>query len=152
MEDELQTEKKEITEKEEIKKKKKLTLKQRRWLALYLKTGNASAAAMEVYDTTDEHVAESIGSENLRKLELPINKLMDEMGLSNEYLLIVLQENLRATKLYGKNGIIHGDYASRNKALEIAGKMKGILTERIDLSGNLISSVKVEIVEKNETT
>jgi len=147
MEDQLKTEEKEITEKEELKKKKRLTLKQRRWLALYMKTGNASAAAMEVYDCKDENSAAVIGTENIRKLSLPINVLMDEMGLSNEYLLLVLQENLRATKLYGKNGIIHGDYASRNKALEIAGKMKGILTERIDLSGSVISSVKVEIVE-----
>jgi hypothetical protein len=147
MEDQLKTEEKEITEKEELKKKKRLTLKQRRWLALYMKTGNASAAAMEVYDCKDENSAAVIGTENIRKLSLPINVLMDEMGLSNEYLLLVLQENLRATKLYGKNGIIHGDYASRNKALEIAGKMKNILTERIDLSGSVISSVKVEIVE-----
>ena len=147
MEDQLKTEEKEITEKEELKKKKRLTLKQRRWLALYMKTGNASAAAMEVYDCKDENSAAVIGTENIRKLSLPINALMDEMGLSNEYLLLVLQENLRATKLYGKNGIVHGDYASRNKALEIAGKMKNILTERIDLSGSVISSVKVEIVE-----
>ena len=57
----------------------KLTLKQRRWIKKYIETGNATEAAMQVYNCKNRNVAESIGSENLGKLAF--SELMDQMGL-----------------------------------------------------------------------
>lgn len=118
-------------------KPKKLTLKQRKWLQLYISTGNATQAAIEAYGLDPKKqrdTASQIGWENMRKLEFSIEELMDEGGITDVYLLRKLNENLDATKLFGKNAIEHQDFPSRNKALEIALKMKGKLTDKLDVT------------------
>jgi hypothetical protein len=45
----------------------KLSKKEKGFLKDYVKTGNGTEAALKNYDTTDENVAASIASENLRK-------------------------------------------------------------------------------------
>ena len=58
------------SEKKIIKKKKprKLTYKQRAWVKEYIKCGgNATQAALKVYDTKDYRTANNIGAENLAK-------------------------------------------------------------------------------------
>ena len=116
---------------------KKLTLKQRKWLACYMDEGNATECALRYYDLDrnnekDRHSAEQIGYENMRKLEIEIVELMDEAGITDVYLMKKLKENLNATKLFGKNAIKHDDFASRNKALETALKVKGKLVDKFD--------------------
>jgi phage terminase small subunit len=44
-----------------------LTIKQRRFLKHYLKSGNGTQAALVAYDVTDANTAKSIATENLRK-------------------------------------------------------------------------------------
>ena len=75
---------------------KKITLKQRKWIKNYIKTGNATESAMRVYDCKNRQVAESIGSENLRKLA--ISDLMEDMGLTDVALINVGAEGLLAKK------------------------------------------------------
>jgi len=43
------------------------TLKQRRFVTEYLKTGNGTQSALKAYDTEDPNTAHAIASENLRK-------------------------------------------------------------------------------------
>lgn len=129
-------------------KRKKLTLKQRKWLFEYMVDGNATRAALVAYypdfdleknpdQYTEEekktyHSASQIGFENLRKLDLPINDLLDEAGLTDVYFVQKLKENMNATRLYGKDAIEGMDGAARNAAWENGMKLKGKLVERVD--------------------
>ena len=126
-----------MTDQTEPKKKRKMTLKQRKWLRLYVESGNATQAALEAYgldEKTQYDTAKVIGSTNITKLNFPIEELMEESGLTDVYLIGKLRENLNATKPFGKNAMIHDDFSSRNKALETALKVKGKLTDRVDLT------------------
>lgn len=86
------------------------------------------------YDT-----ARTIGWDNLTKLDIHMDNLLDEAGLGDAYLATVLARNLEATRLYGKNGREHMDASARNKALEIALKLKGKLkdVQEVSLTGSL---------------
>lgn len=158
----IMTEQNESSEQSEYE----LTLKQKLWLRAYLDVdsptfGNAVRSALVAYypdfdskkenkDFTESdrkiyNAALRIGWENKIKLNIPIEQMMDEGGLSDAYLLKSLAENLRATKLYGKNGIEHGDYNARNKALEMALKLKKKLSDKILLEGGFFSKEKLVI-------
>lgn len=145
--------------------KKELTLKQRKWLLEYMESGNATRAALKAYypdfpsdkeypDLDDEqkktyNAASQIGWENMRKLNIEIVDLMDEAGLSDVYLVKKLAEQLEATRLYGKTAIEHMDGAARNKALEMALKMKNKLTDNVSVTnpdGSLKPASTAEIV------
>jgi hypothetical protein len=122
----------------------KLTLKQKKWIVEYLKTGNASKAAMSVYDCKDMVSASTIGSENLRKLANPVKTLMEANGLGMGELLDVLKDGLKANKVISaqiinksgdgmkqadsmtKDFIDVPDHATRHKFLETASKWLGL--------------------------
>ena len=65
-----------------------LTIKQRRFLKHYLKTGNGTQAALVAYDVTDANTARSIATENLRKpaLRTALAALLEAEQLSNRAL------------------------------------------------------------------
>lgn len=108
---------------------KKLTLKQRKWLKLYIETGNATEAAAQVYDAKDREGAAQIGWENLKKLD--IRELMEEKGVSDHRLVTKIDEGLEATKLatsFTEADQLIPDYATRHKYLETSLKLKKHLT------------------------
>src|SRR5258705_11042542 len=78
-------------------KEQKLTIKQRLWIKGYLETGNATEAAMQVYNCKERDSAAQIGYENLRKLDFA--ELLEEAGVSDKILLTVLIASLGGTKL-----------------------------------------------------
>lgn len=134
------------------KKIKKITLKQRKWLALYMASGNATQAVIEAYglDPVKQYnTAKSIGWENLTKLDMEIIELLDEAGVTDSFLTRKLIENLDATKLFGKQGIEHPDFPARNKALEIGFKLRGRLRERVDVNqrGNGLETSTEEVAK-----
>ena len=138
---------------------KELTLKQRKWLDIYLQTGNATEAAMQVYDCKDRPSAATIGWENLRKLDY--TAFMEAAGITDKLLQEKLLEGLDSTKQIGARKIVQGartgheirvdamtdtddfidvpDYAVRHKYLETALKLKKRLVEKESLSieGNI---------------
>ncbi len=63
---------------------KRLTLKQLKFIQIYIESGNATKAAMEAYRCKNENVAAVLGSENLRKpnIACEIEKYRKEGGLS----------------------------------------------------------------------
>ncbi len=63
---------------------KRLTLKQLKFIQIYIETGNATKAAMEAYRCKNENVAAVLGSEKLRKpnIACEIEKYRKEGGLS----------------------------------------------------------------------
>jgi phage terminase small subunit len=136
-----------------------LTLKQRKWLKLYLELGNATEAAFRVYDCKDRDSAHAIGSENIRKLAFA--DLLEEGGVTNAKLQEKIKEGLDATrvvsaKITSKNAdeatddfIEVPDYLVRHKYVETAVKIKGGMVERHDVTSggipiNSILEVKVE--------
>lgn len=122
----------------------KLTLKQRRWLKLYLELGNATEAAMQSYDCKDRESAAQIGYENLRKLDY--TDFLEEAGITDNLLLKKTVEGLDANRTVsavntGKNSTASStdfidvpDYMVRFKYLEIAYKLKHRLIERKDIT------------------
>lgn len=114
--------------KELVKKEPKLTIKQRKWLKLYLKTGNASLAARDTYSCTLES-ARRIGSENLSKLDIKLKELMEAKGLSIGDLIDDIQQMRKATKIvtsHTEPDYEHPDWTARAKAVDIASKWLGI--------------------------
>ena len=57
---------------------RQLSLKQQKFISDYLKTGNATEAALRNYDVKDRSVARRIGSENLSKPD--IRALLDSFA------------------------------------------------------------------------
>jgi len=118
-----------------------LTLKQRKWIKEYIKTGNATEAAMRVYDCKDRESANAIGSENLAKLSFPT--LMEEMGLTDVALL-----NAGAEGMLAKKSTITGemipDYNARHRYWETLFKLKGRLKDNatnISVSGEKVIAI-----------
>jgi hypothetical protein len=119
-------------------KRAPLTIKERNFVAQYVKTKNATEAAFRVYDVSSRDSARKIGSEKLAKLD--ISGIMDEMGLSDDKLLKVLSDGLKATKpkIIHTPGIakidivLTDDYVSRHRYLEIALRLRGHLSRSIN--------------------
>jgi phage terminase small subunit len=86
--------------------KKDLTMKQRKWLDIYLETGNATEAAMQSYDCQDRNSASQIGYENLRKLDYI--DFMEAAGVTDQLLQKKLIEGLSATKQIGARKVVQG--------------------------------------------
>ena len=109
----------------------KLTLKQRKWIKEYIDTGNATEAAMRVYDCKDKESAGTIGSENLQKLAMA--DLMESMGLTDVALINVGTEGMtKAKKIHGTgdNFVETPDYATRHKYWDTMLKLKGKMTDK----------------------
>ena len=121
-----------------------LTLKQRKWLKLYLKFGNATKAAKKVYDCKNRESAATIGWENLRKLDY--TAFLEEAGITDKLLQQKILEGLDANRTVsamntGKNAgadsndfIDVPDFMARHKYLETALKLKQRLIERKDIT------------------
>jgi hypothetical protein len=138
------------------------TLKQRKWIRVYIDTGNATEAAMQVYDCKNRDVAKSIGSENLTKLDY--SYFLEEAGITDKLLQEKIMEGLDATRTVSavktsRNATADStdfvdvpDFLTRHKYLETALKLKKRLLDkmnneddlpdlRFDLYGNTIINV-----------
>ena len=122
----------------------KLTLKQRKWLKIYLECGNATEAASQVYNCKTRDSAKQIGYENITKLDF--GELMEEGGLTDNKLRQKLDEGLEANRVLSAK-IIHKeattqtddfievpDFAVRHKYLDTALKLKGRMIDRKDIT------------------
>jgi len=112
-------------------KSKKLTLKQRKWIKVYIETRNATEAAMQVYDCKSRSVAEKVGSENLGKLGF--GDLMEKMGLTDVALLNIGAEGMtKANKIHGTGDsfVEVPDYGVRHRYWETILKLNGKMVGR----------------------
>lgn|SRR3990167_8334538 len=136
-----------------------LTLKQRKWLKLYLELGNATEAAFQVYDCKDRESAANIGYENVRKLDY--TDFMEAAGVTDKLLQEKLLEGLESNKQLAARVIFKKeaptsqsagelplassttddfievpDFIARHKYLETALKLKQRLTDKkqVDLT------------------
>jgi hypothetical protein len=114
-------------------------------MKLYIELGNATEAAMRVYDCKDRDVAKSIGSENLSKLDY--SDFMEEGGITDNLLQEKVKEGLGATRVISavKGTSANGgttdfidvpDFMVRHKYTETALKLKKRLIERKDITSD----------------
>ena len=122
-----------------------LTIKQRKFIKLYLELGNATEAAFRVYDCKNRDSAKQIGYENLTKLDY--SDLMEEAGITDKLLQQKLLEGLDSNRTIsavkgtsansGTTDFIDvPDFMVRHKYLETALKLKRRLKERMDITTN----------------
>ena len=78
----------------------RLTLKQLKFIQIYIETGNATKAAMTVYNCKNENTAAVLGSENLRKpnIACEIEKYRKEGGLSIQKAINAINDAYDAEK------------------------------------------------------
>jgi hypothetical protein len=139
----------EITKAEEGRVEKKelnLTLKQRKWIKEYIKTGNATEAAMRVYDCKDRNTAANVGSENLRKLQ--VNDLMEEMGLTDVALINIGVEGMTKANKQSITGEIFPDYGTRRGYWETLLKLKGKLNDSKVQIAQAGGEMKIEFTDE----
>ena len=75
---------------------RKPTLKQKKFAKIYVETGNATEAAMQVYNLKDRVVAKSVGPENLAK---PcVIKLIEDQASAAMIDQIEIREELKQSK------------------------------------------------------
>ena len=79
---------------------KRLTLKQLKFIQIYIESGNATKAAMEAYNCKNENAAAVFGSENLRKPKIAceIEKYRKKGGLSIQKAINAINDGYDAEK------------------------------------------------------
>ena len=99
-----------------------LTVKQRRFVHEYLRTGNGTAAALVAYDTRDPRTASVIATETLGRpsVQAAVAELLDEGGLSDRKLGEIHAHYLA---LYRSDD--PAEKALGLKALDMAYRLKG---------------------------
>jgi phage terminase small subunit len=82
-----------------IKREPKLTIKRRKWANEYIKSGNAKASAMKVYDTKDPATGASIGYDNVHNptVHAYIQKVLNDEGLTDSKVARRLNKMLEAS-------------------------------------------------------
>jgi len=138
----------------------KLTLKQRKWLKLYLELGNATEAASKVYNCKNRDSAKQIGWENLTKLDFA--DFLEEAGITDNLLQQRIMEGLDSTRTVSavntsKNAradsndfIDVPDFMARHKYLETALKLKRKMVERTEITGPNGSELNIRIIEEDK--
>ena len=109
--------------KKPIKKRPPKTLKEKAFLKEYIKTGNASASALKVYDTSSKASAKQIGYAILTKVDL--KTIMDAKGLTNDNLMNHVVEGLEKPVKVTADGIETPDYGVRHRYLETSLRLRG---------------------------
>lgn len=134
--------------KEEIQEMK-LTPKQKKWLELYLKTGNGTQSAMAAYDTTSLARAAEISYQNSKKLQVSIRSIAEAQGIDVGLLLRKAKEGLDATTSDVKGNTI-ADFNARARHLQILGKWTGVEpkpTPTVAQQINVDFPTRIEFVE-----
>lgn len=135
------------------------TIKEKRFVKEYSKDGNATRAAREVYDVSNNNSAAAIGSEILRKLN--ISEVLDKAGVTDEKIAQTIFDGMEASKpisvVGGKDAgeasmdfIDVPDTPSRLKAAELASKLKGHLKDKVEHGGSIILNNLIQINESNK--
>ena len=115
-------------------KRKRLTVKQRKFIKEYVRTGNGVKSALKVYDTDNYGSANTIAHENLQKLinSPDMISAYEKVGITGEYLAKLTKQELGAkeTKFFAEKGIVKTEknviaHDIRIKALDITHKVRG---------------------------
>lgn len=134
-------------------KKKRLTKKQKGFVKDYIKTGNATEAAIKNYDTDNRKVAQNIGSDNLSKpiiVKTLVEMLPDDL-LSEKHLELLNKRDVvkvfnPASGEFDMTLIDQPETQAVSKALDMAYKLKGSYAP--DKHENLTNILQINIDAK----
>jgi len=126
-------------------KKPKLTMKQQKFVGEYIKTGNATQAAIKA--GYSKNSAQEIGSENLSKpiIQQTVQSAAEKLGITPEYVLgnfkdvadFNKQKRVKAKQVggetYNEEEMI--DAQAAIKATEMLGKHLKLFTETVEVTG-----------------
>ena len=139
--------------------KKKLNIRERKFIKAVV-SGETPTEAMRIAGYKETTARFKSGAK-LTKVMPTIQQLMEKRGLTDDYLLQVAEEGLKATKVISANIIAKSgesmadansmtkdfidveDYAVRHKYLETSLKVKGHMKEKVDL--NLSGTITVKV-------
>jgi phage terminase small subunit len=137
------------------------TLKEKMFVKEYLKTGNATEAAMKAYDVSSYKSANTLGTQTLVKLS--IVDIMEKNGLTDDKIATTLVEGMEANKTVrsadpnvesdaeSNDFIDIPDWQARLKATELASKIKGHLKEKIEHGGNITLNALIQVNENYQS-
>lgn len=131
-----------------------LTLKQRKFVDEYLKTGNGVQAALAAYGSEDMtyNTAGVIAHENLNKPKIvkTMAQLLDEAGVTDEKIAEKIKEGFEAVSHVVRGDKIARvpDYNARHRyvrtALEVKEKMPNA---KLQIEGDIKKDVTIRIIE-----
>src|SRR3989344_9049529 len=116
----------------------KLTLKQRKWLEIYLETGNATAAARRAYNC-NERSARQIGYENMTKLDF--TDVLEAHGATAAMLVKLIVEGAKATKLIKDKEV--PDWEARHKYLITILRLKNMYPQTEVTNNNAEEPIRI---------
>lgn len=108
------------------RKQRREEIKKRQFIKAYLELKDATKAYMQVYKVK-ERSASTLGYNLLKSIDF--SQLLELGGITDAILKEKLQEGLQATRPYGKDNIIHPDYATRHSYVTTTLKLKKRLQE-----------------------
>lgn len=126
----------------------KLTQKQQKFIDYYVETGNATEAARRAgYDAKTDRALESIGSENLRKLEVYIKERMkpaQDKRIADadevlQYLTAVMRGEVKDTFDFDTS------VRDRNKAAELLGKRHRLFVDKVEQESSGVVNINFGI-------
>ena len=126
----------------------KLTQKQQKFIDYYVETGNATEAARRAgYDAKTDRALESIGSENLRKLEVYIKERMkpaQDKRIADadevlQYLTAVMRGEVKDTFDFDTS------VRDRNKAAELLGKRHRLFIDKVEQENTGVVNINFAI-------
>lgn len=84
----------------------KTTLKQTKFISEYIKSGNATEAALKAYNCSNNAVAGAIGAENLQKPNImsKIATICQRRGLNEDWAVKIIKKAGKAKKIVSFNG------------------------------------------------
>ena len=127
---------------------KRLTLKQLKFIQIYIETGNATKAAMEAYRCKNENVAKSLGSENLTKPDIAyeIDKYRKKGGLSIQKAINAINDGYDAEKGPGQASV--PDHNVRLRSADMTLKLANAYPSRAQEVHHKHSHLHLEMVNE----
>ena len=127
-----------------------LTIKRRKFLEVYIETGNATEAAFQAYDCKDRKSAKAVGGELLSKLNKgALKDRMDQAGLTDELLFRKLHEGLDAEKV--EIAKFQGEIMDEKTFIDLPTR-KSYLDTTLKLKGHLKDRLVVENIPHEDFT
>lgn len=128
-------------------KYEKLTEKQKRFIDYYIETGNATESARKA--GYSKKTAKNIGAENLTKLNIYIQKKLEQKEnnriASQDEVLEYLTRVMRGEEKDQFN--LDASLQDRTKCAELLGKRYGTFKEKVDVTGNIPVVIEDDITE-----
>lgn len=126
-------------------KQRRLTLKQKMFVDEYIKTKNATKAALKIYDTKSKTMAAVIGSENIRKHN--VAQRIEQVLRDAKYEPVASVRSIMSIEEKGNKR--PETYSASLKASEMLLKMSSLLIEKsqhVSLSANIDNMAPTDLL------